>query len=218
VQGTTTQGGTANGTTDGRVTAAPDAAGAPGVARQSGGKPRRLAALRPEQAAGKARELLSDIVERHGSAGEMVSTMAHSPAVLEGYLTLSRAMKRVKIPRALSEKISLAVQEWIGCGTCREAHVAAGRAAGLSDADIELARQGTSTDAREAALIGLAVKVLVEPGSLGDQDVAEVREHGWSDRIIAEVVGVVTLNMLTGAFNLLAGIQPDDEAPDDARD
>ncbi|MFF0430693.1 carboxymuconolactone decarboxylase family protein [Streptomyces sp. NPDC004327] len=172
---------------------------------------RRLAALQPEQATGKARELLADIVERHGSAGEMVSTMAHSPAVLEGYLSLSRAMKRVKIPRALSEKISLAVQEWIGCGTCRQAHIAAARAAGLTEADIELARQGTSTDAREAALIAVALKVLAEPSGLGDADVAELREHGWSDRIIAEVVGVVTLNMLTGAFNLLAGIQPEGE-------
>ncbi|MEU6975386.1 carboxymuconolactone decarboxylase family protein [Streptomyces sp. NPDC046371] len=187
-----------------------------GVARgtASGGTPgraRRLAALEPEQATGKARELLTDIVERHGSAGEMVSTMAHSPALIEGYLSLSRAMKRVKIPRALSEKLSLAVQEWIGCGTCREAHAAAARAAGLSEADIELARQGTSTDAREAALIAVALRVLVEPSALGDEDVAGLRAHGWSDRVIAEVVGVVTLNLLTGAFNLLAGIQPEDE-------
>lgn len=173
---------------------------------------RRLTALTPEQAPGRAGELLTDIARRHGSVGEMVSTMAHSPALLDGYLNLSRAMKRVKIPRALSEKLSLAVQEWIGCGTCAEAHRAAGRAAGLSETDIELARQGTSTDPREAALIGLALRVLAEPGSLSDEDVTEVRAHGWSDRVIAEVVGVVTLNLLTGAFNLLAGIQPDTEA------
>ncbi|MEV7280370.1 carboxymuconolactone decarboxylase family protein [Streptomyces sp. NPDC093111] len=189
----------------------------PGAARAgTPGPARRLAALRPEQATGKARELLTDIVERHGAAGEMVSTMAHSPALIEGYLSLSRAMKRVKIPRALSEKLSLAVQEWIGCGTCREAHVEAARAAGLSEGDIELARQGTSTDAREAALIAVALRVLVEPSSLGDEDVAELRTHGWSDRIIAEVVGVVTLNLLTGAFNLLAGIQPEEDGPDGA--
>lgn len=172
---------------------------------------RRLTALTPEQAPGRAGELLTDIARRHGSAGEMVSTMAHSPALLDGCLYLSRA-KRVKIPRALSEKLSLAVQEWIGCGTCAEAHRAAGRAAGLSETDIELARQGTSTDPREAALIGLALRVLAEPGSLSDEDIVEVRAHGWSDRVIAEVVGVVTLNLLTGAFNLLAGIQPDRKA------
>ncbi|MEU4106522.1 hypothetical protein AB0F16_39240, partial [Streptomyces tanashiensis] len=58
---------------------------------------------------------------------------------------------------------------------------------------------------------GLALRVLAEPGSLSDEDLREVRAHGWSDRVIAEVVGVVTLNLLTGAFNLLAGIQPDQE-------
>ncbi|MFE0702269.1 carboxymuconolactone decarboxylase family protein [Streptomyces sp. NPDC058872] len=170
---------------------------------------RRLAALTPDQAPGRAGDLLADILERHGSVGEMVSTMAHSPALLDGYLSLSRAMKRVRIPRALSEKLSLAVQEWIGCGTCREAHREAGRAAGLSELDIALARQGTSADPREAALIGLALRILAEPGALSDEDLADVRSHGWSDRIIAEVVGVVSLNLLTGAFNLLAGIQPD---------
>lgn len=169
---------------------------------------KRLTSLEPAEAPGKSRELLEDIVSRRGSAGEMVSTMAHSPALLEGYLTFSRAMKRVKIPRALSEKLSLAVQEWIGCGACKQAHADGARAAGLSELDIELARQGTSTDAREAALITVAVKVLVEPSSLSDADVAELRAHGWSDRVIAEVVGLVTLNLLTGAFNLLVGIEP----------
>ncbi|WP_283139360.1 carboxymuconolactone decarboxylase family protein [Rhizohabitans arisaemae] len=169
---------------------------------------RRLAPLDPAEAPEKSGALLTDIISRRGNVGEMVATMAHSPALLQGYLDFSRAMKRVKIPRALSEKISLAVQEWIGCGTCRQAHTQAARAAGLSENDIALARQGTSTDAREAALISVAVRVLAEPSSLTDEDVAELRAHGWSDRIIAEVVGVVTLNLLTGAFNLLIGLEP----------
>ena len=164
--------------------------------------------LDPADAPGRSQDLLNDILGRRGNVGEMVATMAHSPALLEGYLNLSRAMKRVKLPRALSEKVSLAAQEWIGCGTCLQAHIEAGRAAGLSETDIALARQGTSTDAREAALLAVAVRVLAEPSSITDADVADLRAHGWSDRIIAEIVGVVALNFLTGAFNLLAGLQP----------
>ena len=76
--------------------------------------------------------------------------MAHSPALLQGYLELSRAMKRSALPRPISEKISLAVQEWIGCALCLTAHTAAGRAAGLSETDLALARQATATDARAA--------------------------------------------------------------------
>ncbi|SEG39748.1 alkylhydroperoxidase AhpD family core domain-containing protein [Nonomuraea solani] len=174
---------------------------------------RRLTALDPDEAPGKSRELLTDLVERHGSVGEMVATMAHSPALLEGYLGLTRAMKRSKIPRPLSEKISLAAQEWIGCEMCRQAHAQAARKAGLSEQDIALARQGTATDAREAALIGAALRVLTEPASFSDEDVAELRAHGWSDRVLAEIVGLVALNLMTGAFNLLAGIEPAPDPP-----
>jgi hypothetical protein len=39
--------------------------------------------------------------------------------------------------------------------------------------------------------------------------VTELRTHGWSDRIIAEIVGLVTLNLMTGAFNIVAGLEPD---------
>jgi AhpD family alkylhydroperoxidase len=168
----------------------------------------RLQPLTPAQAPGTAAELLTDLIERHGSVGPMVATMAHSPALLQGYLEFSRAMKRVKLPRRLSEKISITVQEWIGCQLCQQAHISAGRAAGLTDTDIALARQGTSTDTRETLLLDLAVRILTEPSPVSDDDIEALRTAGWSDRILAEVVGIVTLNQLTGSFNLLAGLHP----------
>lgn len=174
----------------------------------------RLRPLHADQAPSTSRALLAGIIDRHGNAGSMVATMAHSPALLQGYLELSRAMKRVSLPRPLSEKVSLAVQEWIDCEVCLHAHTAAGRAAGLTPVDIELARQGTATDAREAALLVYAVRVLTEPNSLTDTDIEELRGHRWSDRALADVVGLVALNQLTGSFNLVAGIAL--EAPTDS--
>ncbi len=169
---------------------------------------RAIAPLKPEDAPEKSRELLEGIIGRHGSAGDMVATMAHSPALLQGYLDLSRALKRVKLPRQLSEKVSLAAQGWIGCGTCMAAHTAAARAAGLNDTDIALAREATATDPREAALLTFAVRVLAEPASITADDVTELHAHGWPDRTIADVVGLVSLNLLTGSFNLVAGSTP----------
>jgi AhpD family alkylhydroperoxidase len=169
---------------------------------------RNLLPLKPSEAPEKSRELLDGIIARHGSVGDMVATMAHSPALLQGFLDLSRAMKRVKLPRQLSEKLSLAMQSWIGCGTCLAAHTEAGRAAGLSETDIALAREATATDPREAALVAYGVRVLAEPASITAEDIAELRAHGFTDRVIAEVVGLAALNLLTGAFNLVAGNQP----------
>jgi hypothetical protein len=51
--------------------------------------------------------------------------------------------------------------------------------------------------------------VLAEPASLDDEDLAGLRAHGWSDRVVADVVGLTALNQLTGAFNLVAGLEPE---------
>lgn len=40
--------------------------------------------------------------------------------------------------------------------------------------------------------------------------VAGAKAIGLDDREIVEVVGIVALNLLTGAFNLVAGIEPED--------
>ncbi|MFI8926953.1 carboxymuconolactone decarboxylase family protein [Streptomyces sp. NPDC053474] len=168
----------------------------------------RLTPLTPDTAVGASRDLLADLVSRHGHVGAMVSTMAHSPAVLGGYLQLSRAMGRAKLDRRISERISIAVQTVQGCGLCLDAHVGAARALGIDEAEVERARTGTSADPAIAAMVALGLQVHREPTSITDEQIAALRAHGHSDRAIADVVGVVALNVLTGAFNLLAGLTP----------
>ncbi|WP_409235527.1 carboxymuconolactone decarboxylase family protein [Streptomyces sp. PA5.6] len=168
----------------------------------------RLTRLTPDTAVGASRDLLADLVSRHGQIGDMVSTMAHSPAVLGGYPQLSRTMGRAKLDRRISERISIAVQALQGCGLCLEAHVSAARRLGVDDEEIERAHAGTSAEPAIAAIIDLALRVYREPTSITDDQIDAIREHGYSDRAIADVVGVVALNILTGAFNLLAGLTP----------
>ncbi|GGV33641.1 carboxymuconolactone decarboxylase family protein [Streptomyces spectabilis] len=168
----------------------------------------RLTRLTPDTAVGASRDLLADLASRHGRLGDMVSTMAHSPSVLGGYLQLSRAMGRAKLDRGTSERISITVQARQGCGLCLEAHVSAARARGVDEEEIERARAGTSADPAIAAIITLALQIHREPTSITDEQIAALREHGHSDRAMADVVGVVALNVLTGAFNLLAGLTP----------
>ena len=169
----------------------------------------RLEPLTPETAKGAARDLLADLVERHGTVGLMVRTMAHSPAVLGGYLQLSRAMKRAKLPREIAERISLAVQEHQDCALCLASHTAAARGLGINDDEIAMARQGTSADPKIAAMVSYGLRVHTAPATITDDQIAELTRYGYSDREIADVVGIVALNVLTGAFNLVAGLQPE---------
>jgi AhpD family alkylhydroperoxidase len=169
----------------------------------------RLVALTPQTARGAARDLLGDLVARHGQVGEMVRTMAHSPSVLGGYLQLSRAMKRAKLDRTIAERISIAMQVVQGCERCLQSHVDAARGLRIDEDEIELARRGTSSDPRYAAMIAYGLQVYREPTAISDEQIDALRSQGFSDREIADVVGLVALNVLTGAFNLVAGLQPD---------
>ena len=167
----------------------------------------------PETATGRASTLLGDIVDRHGDAGTMVRTMAGSPAMLEGYLHLSRAAKRAKLDRKLSERISIAIQARLGCATCLQSHIAAATAAGVTRDDIADATAGTATDVAAAALIDFAVRVHEAPSTVTADRIDALRRHGYSDREILDVVALVALNHLTGSFNLVAGIVPTDPGP-----
>ena len=170
----------------------------------------RLASLTPTTAVGASKDLLAELVNRHGEVGDMVAAMAHSPAVLGGYLQLSRAMKRAKLSRKITERISIAVQVQQGCAVCLEAHVAAAHANVVEADEIERARAGTSADPAIAAMIDLGLRVYREPASISDEHITGLRAHGYGDREIADVVGIVALNVLTGAFNLVAGVKPNE--------
>src|SRR5919106_2484835 len=111
----------------------------------------RLPLIDEAAAGGAVGETLGELAAR-GPLGPMVRTMAKSSALLRGYLDLSRAMKRSHLDRRISERISLAVQEWLGCDYCIEAHSSAARSVGLSERDIALARQGAATDPKVAAM------------------------------------------------------------------
>ena len=163
----------------------------------------------PDTAVGKAAELLGDLQARTGSAGPMVRTMAGSPSVLAGFLELNRAMKRSRLSRALSERISLAVQAQLGCAVCLAAHSAAARAAGVDESEIELAKQGTSGDLATAAIVSFGRRVHLEPASITAEDIEDLRMYGYRDRDLLDVVGLVALNVLTGSFNLVAGLEPE---------
>jgi uncharacterized peroxidase-related enzyme len=166
----------------------------------------RITPLDVQTADPRARELLDELASRGTEPGPMVRAMANAPALLRGYLDLNRAMKRSHLDRRVSERISLAVQEWLGCDYCVEAHSRAARALGLSDNDIELARQGTAIDPKVAAMVAFGQQVFAAPAEITDEQVQELRDLGYSDEQIAEVPGLVALNVLTGAFNLVAGI------------
>jgi alkylhydroperoxidase family enzyme len=169
----------------------------------------RIEPIEMDAATGKAAELLDKLASRGGEPGPMVRAMATAPVVLRGYLDLNRAVKRSHVDRRMTERVNLAVHEWLGCAYPLAARTHAARELGLSDIGIELARPGTPTDPNVAALVAHCQQLVAAPADVSDDDIAELRDHGYGDEQIAEVVALVALEQLTGTFNLDAGLQPE---------
>jgi hypothetical protein len=62
-------------------------------------------------------------------------------------------------------------------------------------------------------MVAFGQQLIAAPGEVTNARIDELRSHGDSDEQIAEVIGLVSLQLPTGGFNLVAGIEP---APEDA--
>jgi uncharacterized peroxidase-related enzyme len=169
----------------------------------------RLTAIQPQAATGKAKELLDAVQAKLKITPNMTKVMANSPAVLEGYLSFSAALSHGALDAKLREEITLEVGEQNSCQYCVSAHTAIGKMTGLTDSEIEQAREATSPSAKNAAALRFAREIVATMGRPTDTDVDAVRRAGFTDGEIAEVIAHVALNIFTNYFNNTAGVEVD---------
>ena len=81
--------------------------------------------------------------------------------------------------------------------------------AGLSEAKSLNARRGSSDEPKVAAALAFASKIVEERGQVTDADVAALRQHGFSDGEITEIIANVVLNIFTNYLNIAAGTEID---------
>lgn len=161
----------------------------------------RLNQLNPDTASGRAKELLAGVKSKLGLVPNMTRAMANSPAVLDGYLQFSGALNKGALSPKVREQIALAVSQANGCDYCLAAHTAIGKMLGLTSEQIRDSRLGTAVDPKTDALLRFARRVVETRGRVGEDDLTEVREAGFDDGVIAEVVAHVALNVFTNYFN-----------------
>ncbi|HVX12315.1 MAG TPA: peroxidase-related enzyme [Pirellulales bacterium] len=169
----------------------------------------RITPVDPAVAQEKARELLTSVKAKLGVVPNMMKTMAHSPALLEGYLAFSGALAKGTLSAATREQIALAVSQHNGCEYCLSAHTMLAKRAGVSAEEALAAREGTSHDPKTQAVLSLAHQIIESHGDVSDDQFAEARDAGLSDAEIAEVVGNVALSTLTNYFNELVHTEVD---------
>jgi uncharacterized peroxidase-related enzyme len=159
-----------------------------------------------ESAPAAAQPLLQAVHKQLGRVPNLFSVVSHSPAALEGYLGMSGALARGRLPAPTRERIALAVAGVNQCGYCLAAHSYLGRnLAGLDEAEIRANRAGRSHDAKADVAVRFAVNVALNRGHVSDADVQAARDAGYDDAQLVEIVQHVALNTWTNYLNSVAG-------------
>lgn len=169
----------------------------------------RIHQVSPESATGKSKELLNAVHSKLGLVPNMAQAMANSPAVLDGYLSLSGALSKGSLNAKSREQISLTVAEANDCGYCLAAHSTIGKMVGLTAEQILDSRRGTAVDPKSDAILRFARRVVESQGHVSDVDIEQVRAAGLDDGGIAEIVANVALNIFTNYFNHVAETEID---------
>jgi len=161
-----------------------------------------LPALDPEKAEGKTRELFKAVQTKLGMVPNMMRTMGHSPAVLEGYLSFSGALGHSSIGARLAQQIALTVANANGCAYCNAAHsFISEKMVGIDPASIQQAREGNANDAKGQAALSFARTLVEKRGRVSPKDVLTLKEAGFTEAAITEIIAHTALNIFTNYFN-----------------
>ncbi len=149
--------------------------------------------------------LLQGVQKMLGSVPNLFRLVSNSPAALEGYLGMSGALAKGALPAPTRERIALAVAEINGCDYCLSAHTYLGTHLAKLDADeIAANRDGRSNDTKADAAVRFAADVAHQRGKVSPAALQAVRDAGYSDAQIIEIVQHVALNVWTNYLNNVA--------------
>ncbi len=169
----------------------------------------RLNPVEPSEVAARLQDFMAAEKSRMGRINNMVKVMSNSPAALEGYLGLSGVLDRGVLGPELAERLALTVSEANGCHYCLTAHGVQARQLGISWDETLAARRAESSDPKIDAALKFALAVVDRRGRVSDDEVVVVKEAGYSDGEIAEIVTHVARTILTNYLNNVAATSLD---------
>jgi uncharacterized peroxidase-related enzyme len=169
----------------------------------------RLHVVTPDTANGDQKALFQAIQGQLGVVPNFLKVLANSPQALTAFLGLYGIAHTGSLDAKTRERIAIAVAQRNDCQYCLSAHAAIGRQAGLTGAEIEANRAGSSQDAKAAAAVRFAAALAEHTGNITDAELAEVRHAGYSDADIVEIITHVGMNVLTNILGKASQVDID---------
>ncbi len=151
-----------------------------------------------------SRPILNAVNGQLGVVPNLFRLVALSPAALAGMTGLSGALAKA-LDVKTRERLAIATAQVNGCDYCLSAHTYLGlNLARLSPEEIALNRSGASGDPKADAAVRFGAKVAQTRGKVARADLDAVRQAGFTDAQVIEIVAVVADNFLTNLVNNVA--------------
>jgi len=158
-------------------------------------------ALKPEQVPAGSKPALDAFAKNIGFTPNMMATFAASPIAFNAWATLLGSLSKA-LDVKTRDSIGLAVSEVNGCNYCLTVHsFTAEHMAKLPADEIILARKGHASDPKRDAAVQFARKVIETRGNISDAHLKAIRDAGYTDANIMEIVALVAMYSLTNFFN-----------------
>ena len=157
----------------------------------------RINLVTNESANAEQKALLDAIQSQLGMVPNFLKVFANSPDALKAFLGLHGIANAGSLDPQTRERIALALAQQTSCEYCLSAHSAIGRKAGLDNAEIAANRAGTSQDAKAAVAVKFARSLVEHTGEVTTAELLEMRNAGYSEADIVEVITHVGMNILT---------------------
>jgi uncharacterized peroxidase-related enzyme len=169
----------------------------------------RINLVTPEQANDEQQALYTAIQGQLGMVPNFLKIFANSPAALRAFLGLHSIANEGSLDPQTKERIALGLAEQNACEYCVSAHSAIGRKAGLSGVEIEANRVGSSQDAKAAVAVKFARSLAEHNGEVTTAELLEIRNAGYDDAEIVEIITHVGMNVLTNILGKASRVEID---------
>jgi alkylhydroperoxidase family enzyme len=166
-----------------------------------------------EDAPEASRALLQEMIQFSptGRPLNMHAQMAHSPAVLEAYVSLRRATARLgTLDQGVRAALMLVTAAAAGNQYAAAVLSALALRSGWRRDQVDALRDGKDLgDDAAGALIGLVREAAAGQGRVSDVTWASARAAGWNDEQLAEAFSYLGLAVFTAYFLNYAGTESD---------
>lgn len=157
----------------------------------------------------QSQQTLDGLQKALGMTPNFYQTLAHSPATLAYAMAGNAALSKGTLGAALREKLALTIAGVNACDYCASAHTAIGKLHKIDGAELANNLNAQSSDAKTQSALTFAKKVVENRGIVSDAELKAVRDAGYTEGEIIEIVATVAVNLFTNYINHIAGTDID---------